>query len=495
MNFLRNTYPFSNWRFLSAGVLLLCLSVILSSAITAQEEEEEEFTQEEFTQTTKAENDPIGFFNKGQDAHSEGDLEKALEFYTKALKSQPIFPEAEYQRGLVYSDLNQHSKAELSFKNAAKMRGDWSLPHLQLGLLYLKQQKFSKSETHLNKTIRIEPNSPLAYSALTELLLVLNADQKRLSTFLAKIRKQTSVSRTPAILVSQAAVERRLRLYDAAQKSISNALAFDRNNLDALAELCEIYIDQKKFDKAVETSGKILSIKPQSVTGKWLAARAHEGKGDRSQALAVLQSVEKPDERIAAFHKSLIVSETESIESLEKIIENDVQNARALGKLCSLMRVSNPQKALNYCKRALAIDKENINHAIGYGAALVQLKQYAPAVGLFRRLLSHSPENFTIHANLATALFQLNDFEAAKTEYIWITNRRPKLAIAYYFLAITHDRLQEYRDALVGYKKFLSLSDPESNGLEIEKVNLRLPILEGQIKRGQGKKSKRNAND
>jgi hypothetical protein len=56
------------------------------------------------------------------------------------------------------------------------------------------------------------------------------------------------------------------------------------------------------------------------------------------------------------------------------------------------------------------------------------------------------------------------------------------LAIAYYFLAIAHDNLGEYMDAMANYQQFLKLADATSNKLEIEKVNLRLPVLQKQIK-------------
>ncbi|NNF00594.1 MAG: tetratricopeptide repeat-containing protein, partial [Pyrinomonadaceae bacterium] len=73
--------------------------------------------------------------------------------------------------------------------------------------------------------------------------------------------------------------------------------------------------------------------------------------------------------------------------------------------------------------------------------------------------------------------------------YKWIVNEKPELAVGFYFLAICYDKLQEYEDALANYEQFLQLADVENGALEIEKVNLRLPVLKKQIKRGLGKKS------
>ena len=106
-----------------------------------------------------------------------------------------------------------------------------------------------------------------------------------------------------------------------------------------------------------------------------------------------------------------------------------------MGKLCHLLRVENPPKALDYCKRAYDIEPSNLNHAVGFGAALVQAKQFENAVNLLRDILRITPENQTVHANLATALFQLKRYQEAIVEFHWLTEKQPDLPIAYYFLA------------------------------------------------------------
>jgi len=111
---------------------------------------------------------------------------------------------------------------------------------------------------------------------------------------------------------------------------------------------------------------------------------------------------------------------------------------------------------------------------------------YDQAIGLFRKLIGIAPDNSTSHANLATALFQSRRYAEAKTEYQWLVAKQPDLAAAYYFLAITHDQLAEYLDAMANYQQFLRIADPVKSQLEIEKVKLRLPVLQKQIKGKKG---------
>jgi tetratricopeptide (TPR) repeat protein len=171
---------------------------------------------------------------------------------------------------------------------------------------------------------------------------------------------------------------------------------------------------------------------------------------------------------------------------LEGVLKDDPRNLSALGRLCTLYRTSDPQKALDYCLRASQADPTNIAHALGYAAALVQAKRYEDAAALLSRIIAATPDSFSAHANLATTFFQQKQYKLAKPEYQWLLARQPNLTIAYFFLAICHDQLGEYIDAVANYQQFLKTADPEKNRVEIEKVNLRLPAVQKLVKNSKG---------
>ena len=106
-------------------------------------------------------------------------------------------------------------------------------------------------------------------------------------------------------------------------------------------------------------------------------------------------------------------------------------------------------------------------------------------------MIALTPDDYTAHANLALALYELKRFAEALPEYDWLAAAKPEIAATYFFIATAHDNLGEYKEALEAYEKFLSHADKSNNKLEIEKVNLRLPVLRSQIQRGQGAKVKR----
>ena len=94
----------------------------------------------------ETEEDPIQLFQLGQDAHEAGDFNRALEFYERAIKLRPEFPEAEYQRANAFVSLDRVSDAEASFRRAIELQPEWSLPYLALGKLLIRIEQFDEAE-------------------------------------------------------------------------------------------------------------------------------------------------------------------------------------------------------------------------------------------------------------------------------------------------------------------------------------------------------------
>ena len=219
-------------------------------------------------------------------------------------------------------------------------------------------------------------------------------------------------------------------------------------------------------------------MSPASISNQILLARAFAAAGNISEAEKVLSALDQNDPSVIELKKLLTSGGSNDVAELEKLAAADPKNVAALENLCSLTRTTNPVKSMEYCRRALEIEPNNVNLAVGFGAALLQTKDFRQAAALLEKLKPLAPDNYALRANLATALFELKRYPEAKGEYLWLIEKQPETAATYFFLAITHDNLREYVDALANYQKFLRLADPKIFQLEIEKVNLRLPGLQ-----------------
>jgi tetratricopeptide (TPR) repeat protein len=426
----------------------------------------------------------VKFFNQGQDAHEKGDFAEAIKFYDEALKQIPEFPEAEYQKGNALLSLDKPDEAEKSFRRALELREDWSLPMTSLGALLVEENDFVEAEKFLTKAIELDEMNFLAYSALTDLRLKTKASADVLKNLLEKVKVLTSKAKpTASIWASRAALENALGDKASAKTSLSRAVSIDPNNKNALITRAEIALSEGDYKTALQDAQMVSKLAPNSLPAKLLLARAFAANDRKDDAIKLLDSIQNPNADVTSLKNKLSAKDTDNAAELEKQLEAEPKNADILARLCVTQRVANPLKALEYCRRASEVEPNNLNHAVGYGAALVQAKQYDNAVSVLRRIIQIAPDNYTAHANLATALYQLKNYAEAIKEFHWLTEKQPELAAAYYFLAISYDSLGQYLDAMANYQQFLKLADPKQSQLEIEKVNLRLPSLQKQLKK------------
>ena len=431
----------------------------------------------------------VALFNKGQDAHERGDYETAIQNYEKALKLIPDFPEAELQRGNAYQSLGKLDEAESSFRKAVELRDNWSLALANLGSVLVRKNNYPEAEKFLSQAIEGDEMNFPAYAAMTELRLKTRASSEVLNALLTKIRILTSKANpTASIWASRAALENAAGDRKNAKASAARALELDPKYQFALSTSADIALIEHDPSAADGFVKRLEAVVPHSESAKGLRARVLVAQGKTDEALVLLNSILKPGKEISDLKNEILAASTTDITVLEKQLAADPKSGVLLTKLCIAFRVGDPAKALDYCRRASDAQPENVQPVVGYAAALVQAKRYDEAVAVLRKLLTIAPENATVHANLATALFQLKRYPEAKIEFRWLTDHQPRQAVPYYFLAIVHDQLAEFPDAAANYQEFLRLADPESSKLEIEKVNLRLPVVQKFIKEGKGKK-------
>lgn len=474
-------YPFLSFPRLSgffdlrsAAIFCLVLVPLFVMPVEAQEADD----------TDRA----IALFNKGQDEHAKGNISEAIGAYKAALTIIEKFPEAEFQLATAYRQIGDKELAERSFKRAVEFREDWSLARSGLGAFLVDQERYSEAEVHLLRAIELDQQNFPAFAALSELRIRTNAKPTELRSLYATVAELSQKVRPPiSIWIARGSLELALADRKAAASSFTRAMAMDATNVIAVRELALIAIDDGDATAAVGLADQLASISPNDPSLPVLRARILLANGKNEEADGLLATVKPQTSEILALREKIAAAVSTDVAAFEKAVANDPKNISAIARLCVLYRKDDPARSLEFCKRASELEPNNIDHAIGYGAALVKAQNYPAAISVLRKLAQFAPENSTVRANLATALFHSKLYAEAKSEYNWLVERQPKLAVAYYYLGIVHDQLGEYLDAAANYQQFLRLAEADVNQLEIEKVNLRMPILQKQIKVKKGK--------
>jgi tetratricopeptide (TPR) repeat protein len=442
--------------------------------------------------------DPVRLFERGQGAHARGELEKAIAYYEQALKVRPEFPEAEFQRGNALASLGRLEEADGAFRRAISLKKNWSLPYSALGTLLMRQTRDKEAEPFFRQALAIDNKEGVALRMLSEIRL--RAGDPKEALDLAKRATANAEAPTSAWIVL-ALAEKANGNKMAAKTALDRLLTNEPENIAALLERADLFTDEKNFEPAISDLKAAAKLKPndKAVASRLAYVLQQAGKADEALAVAKAAGLEvqqangigagvvgTPEEIEAANSADPVTAR----KALEKLLEKNPRSALLLGRLGASYRTDDPARSLDFYRKASEIQPDAPEYALGYAAALVQARRFAEAVPILRQVVKLSPDNYAARANLATALYESKRYQEAIPEYQWILAAKPEIVVAYYFIATSHDYLGEYPEALASYEKFLSVADAKTNQLEIDKVKLRLPTLQRQIKLGEGIKKK-----
>jgi tetratricopeptide (TPR) repeat protein len=446
-------------------------------------------------------------FETGQVAHQRGDYERAIEQYTIALKLEPSFWQIELQLSVANLALKRLELARQSiekvieqltqFSDVPELKQSMMRAQLILGEIALAESKTGESEKAFRKVLEISPQSARAHAGLAEIFLTTNKFSD------AAIEAKTAIDlgdqrTTTYALYAEVLVAARRN--DEALVVLNELLKRELNYTPALRYRAEIFAARTDFKNAIKDLQAALSLEPrlqdQLRLSEWLARNKQF-----EEAIALYHQVLKDDpankEAQIALAALMIESgkNAEAVTQLESLIQTQPNKADIRAQLAALYLVAQPDKALEQYSVAAKLEPANTAHQLGVGATLVKLRRFQEALPVLRQVLSSNakPElAYFAHTNLATALFELDDYANAAREFEWILNQQreqKRAAITLYFLGICFDKLGDLEQAQKVYVRFLSLASTD-NQLEIDKVKLRLPSLKRQLEKGQGKRKK-----
>jgi tetratricopeptide (TPR) repeat protein len=449
----------------------------------------------------------VVLFEAGQKAHEAGKLEEAVQLYTEALQRDPSLWQAEFQRSVAYFSLGRLPEARASmtrvseqlaqFADSPELRQVSARAQVVLGEIALAEARPAEAEKSFRRALEFQPQTGRAHAGLAEVFLEAQKLAEAIAEARAAIAAGDDRAATHTLLGETLVLSRK---YDEALPSLDEALKREPRNAVALRYRAEVFIARNDLERAIADLRAALAVEKNAAT-QWRLAELYSRTKQYSEAIGIYQEVRTAEPANAEVRAALVAALIESgrageaLAELESLVKAEPNRADLRAQLAELYLPTQPERALEQYATAAQLEPTKLSHQIGMGSALVKLRRFEEAVGLLRRVLQQQPAEevaYFAHTNLATALFELQDYAGAAPEYVWILDHQrdpQRAAIALYFLGICFDKLGDYEQALKAYTQFLK-SAPAENQLEVDKVKLRLPSLERQLKEGKGKRKK-----
>ncbi len=116
-----------------------------------------------------SENNASAFFNRGNAYGKQGQLEKAIADYTKAIKYKSNFPETYYNRAIDYEKQGYLDKAIADYTSAIKYKPNYHEAFYNRGNVYIQKEQYDLAFIDFNKVLEFDPNNKVVQKLLKEL--------------------------------------------------------------------------------------------------------------------------------------------------------------------------------------------------------------------------------------------------------------------------------------------------------------------------------------
>lgn len=291
---------------------------------------------------------------RGLLATDRDDLKNAINDFREALQRDRTLVGAWQDLGLAYVKLNRWPEAVDAFAELAKERGDSVEAAYFYALALHNARQSAAAEKEARRALRLNPGAADAYTLLG------------------------------IILASRGHANAE------AGEALTQAVALDPGNFDAVFNLGRVRYAEKDYEGAIKSLREAVRMRPKFAEARFFLGTSLESAGDAAAALSEYQE--------------LIKLQPESVFG-------------QVGTGAVLLKQGKKDEAISALRRAIAIDPKNFEARWSLGRALMLSELYSEAVEALQVAVTLDPQRADAHYQLGQGLRRLGRNEEAGREF------------------------------------------------------------------------------
>ena len=228
--------------------------------------------------------------NNGNKAYKRGDLERASDYYLKAVQFDQEFYLAFYQLGVLEKKMGNSDQAIDYFNKAITIKPDFHKAWFTLGTSYEVDNNLDSAIVKYNKAIELNPGYTKAYGNLGNIYTLQEDYDSAKDVLLTAIQIDPTYAdghlRLGVVFSQQ-------ELFFEASEQFKKATEYDENNHDAWFRYASSLNSVEKFSEASQAAQKCIDIKTKFGGGWYEKGVAEFGKGNKTRALKYFDEANK----------------------------------------------------------------------------------------------------------------------------------------------------------------------------------------------------------
>ncbi|CRY92535.1 TPR repeat family protein [Synechococcus sp. WH 8103] len=203
----------------------------------------------------------IVYSNLGLIFQAEGDKERALKYFKRAIKINPNFADAHLNIGSLYSEMGRKDKAISCLQRSISLKPESDIAYLNLGCIYADQGDYARALSFTLKSYKINPNNPSTLTNLGNIYLTVGKANEAVIYFQESLKREPT---NDAVLAKLGGIFIGQKQPKKAIKILRDSLNISPRNPIALANLGVSYKLLGKMELAVTLFVKSLELNPDN---------------------------------------------------------------------------------------------------------------------------------------------------------------------------------------------------------------------------------------
>ena len=418
---------------------------------------------------------PQALVMKGRMLTADGKLDDAVNVLRAGIAADATSAEAHFALGRAYLLKNDRERAVEAFNETARLNPRAVGAQLELSRLELAAGRVDSSIQLAEQAAKNSAAGPEAKLVLVRALIarrdIARADAET-RALIAKLPDNSAV-------LTQVGIIAAIRGDHAgATKALTDALARDENNFEALNALITLDLAQKQAGRAVARVEAILSRQPNQAAVLLLAARAYAAAGDQKKTEESLRKTIEVDP--ASFQAYTLLGRMyvrqnrldEAIAEFETLSKRQPRPVQAHTMVASLLQAQNKtQEARKRYEQALAIDPDMPVAANNLAWLYAETGENLDvALELAQRATRRMPDNPAVQDTLGWIYYKKGLTAQAVSAFQKSIEGDPKNPALHFHLGLAYAKAGEASKARTALQQAVVLGPDFSGSAEAKQV-------------------------
>lgn len=348
----------------------------------------------------------LAYFERGAAYYSINKLDMALSDFRRAIEVDPKYPNAYYGRGCVYRIKNDYDKAVIDFNKAIELNNKYENAYLNRGNIYYDTKQYDLALRDFSTAIEINPKSKDCYFNRGNIYKLSGDYELAISDYNRAI--ELSPKFDMAYLYRGAAYLAN-KDRERAMTDYNKAIELNPNYAEAYLNRGDIFRVGNEWEKALSDYSKAIELNFANAKAYYNRATVYYAKKDFDKAVEDFTNALKIENSSDSYNSRSMAYEAQgkidqALADIVKVLEINSEYANAYTRRGIIYaRIGKYDLAIQDFDRALKIEPENDGYYNNRGFTFHIKGEMDKAIADFNRAIEINPKNALAFINRGNA--------------------------------------------------------------------------------------------